>query len=103
MMTEATLQANIIRWLKYRGSYVVKTQPGAGVPVGCPDIIFFKEGFWGALEVKASEKSKFQALQELTIAKLDDWSYCKIVFPENWDEIRSELETIFDVHPVSKP
>lgn len=90
-MSEAKLQRMIIRWLRNNGFYVIKCQiPPA--PMGCPDIFAVYEGFWLALEVKASKKSHKQPLQAETVQKLNDWSYCKFVTHENWDEIRTELE-----------
>lgn len=93
-MSEASLQAKIVRYLKSKKCYVIKTTPGPGVPVGCPDIIFMKDGFWGGLEVKASKTSRFQPLQKDTIKLLNDMSYCRPVYPENWDDIKLELEAI---------
>lgn len=94
MNRESKLQKEIVRYLKSKKCYVIKTRPGSGTPVGCPDIIALLEGCWIALEVKASEKSPFQPLQEHTIEKLDDWSYAKAVFPENWLEIKAELDVM---------
>lgn len=91
-MKESQLQAEIIRFLKKKKCYVIKTSPGAGTPVGCPDIIALLEGCFIAIEVKASAKSPFQPLQKETIKKLDDWSWCKAVSVDNWGEIRTELE-----------
>lgn len=91
-LKESDFQAKIIKWLKSKGCYVVKNSANPGVPVGCPDIVFFKEGFYGFIEVKPSEKSKFQPLQKATLKKLDDWSWAKAVYPENYDEIKLELE-----------
>lgn len=88
---EKKIQSEIIKWLKQQGCYVLNIQPVVGIPTGCPDVIFLKEGFWGALELKATEKSHKQPLQAETVKKLDDWSYCKFVYPANWDEIRNEL------------
>lgn len=93
-MSEASLQGTVVKYLKAQGCYVIKTTPGPGVPVGCPDIIFFKDGFWGGLEVKASKTAPFQPLQKLTIEKLDKMSWCKAVYPENWKTIKLELEQI---------
>lgn len=91
-MKESKLQSEIIRFLKRKGFYVIKTQPGSGIPVGCPDIIALFEGCWIAIEVKADIKSSYQALQKETITKLDDWSYAKTCFPQNWPSIKQELE-----------
>lgn len=89
---EAKLQTQIIKWLKSKGAYVIKTKPGPGTPVGCPDIIFLFEGAWGALEVKASKSAKWQTGQEATLNRLGGWSpFVWKVYPENWLDIQKIL------------
>lgn len=93
MSVESRLQADIIKWLRSKGCYVIKCQvPPA--PTGCPDVFAVYEGLWLAIEVKASKKSRFQPLQKETVDKLDRWSWCKMVYPENWQEIKEELEVM---------
>lgn len=94
MSAESKLQSEITRYLKDKGCYVIKTRPGMGTPLGCPDIIFMLEGFWGAIEVKASSAASYKPLQEETIDKLADWSWAKRVDPSNWLVVRAELETM---------
>lgn len=89
---ESKTQSKLIKKLKSMGFYVIKTKPGPGVPIGCPDVIAFKEGFWCAFEVKSSKTAKFQPRQKETIEKLNNWSYAKVVYPANYDEIVAELE-----------
>ncbi len=91
-MTESSLQSTIIKYLRGKGCYVIKTRPGVGTPDGCPDIIALCGGLWFALEVKGSATAKYQPLQAETIEKLDSWSWCKRVDPSNWFEIKIELE-----------
>ncbi|HYG84597.1 MAG TPA: hypothetical protein VD907_07025 [Verrucomicrobiae bacterium] len=90
-MTERQLQSKIIKYLKGKGCYVIKTG-GVGTPDGCPDIIALCGGLWFALEVKGSARSKYQPLQKITLERLNNWSYAKVVYPENWPEIKEELE-----------
>lgn len=90
-MKESDFQYKIIQWLKAQGCYVIKNSAVAGVPVGTPDIVFFKEGFYGFIEVKRTKSSRFQPLQKEALKKLDDWSWAKAVHPENWPEIQTEL------------
>lgn len=92
MSKESDLQSKIVKYLKAKGCYVIKTRPGVGTPDGCPDIIALCGGLWIAIEVKGSEKAKYQPLQELTLEKLDGWSWAKTAYPENWPEIKAELE-----------
>lgn len=93
---EGKLQAQIIKWLKSKGAYVIKTRPGPGTPTGCPDIIFLLEGAWGAIEVKASKTAKFQPGQPQTIARLADWSpFVYVAYPEIWPALKNELTNLF--------
>lgn len=92
MSVESQLQSKIRKYLKSKKCYVLVIQPQPGIPDGCPDILFMLEGFWGAIEVKASPKSKYQPLQQVTLWMLDDWSWAKRVDPTNWDEVKKELE-----------
>lgn len=64
---------------------------GPGVPTGTSDLFFCLEGFYGFIEVKKSMKAKFQPLQKEFIDKMEDWSWAKVVYPENWLEVRAEL------------
>lgn len=94
MVRESVFQAKVIKWLKEQGCYVIKNSAVSGVPTGCPDLVFFKEGFYGFAEIKPKEKARFQPLQKETLAKLAAWSWAKAVYPENWDEIQKELVDI---------
>lgn len=91
-MSEANLQSKIVKYLRDRGCYVIKTKPGLGTPNGCPDIIALCGGLWFALEVKASPKAGYQPLQEETLEQLDGWSWAKRVDPTTWPDIKKELE-----------
>jgi Holliday junction resolvase len=94
--TESNLQATIRKHLKDKGCYVLKTRPDArgGAPTGCPDIIFMLEGFWGAIEVKATPQAPYRTLQKETLEKLDAWSFARRVDPTNWPAVREELDKI---------
>lgn len=80
------LTGKITRYLKKHGCLVIESKAGT--------LIFFKDGFWGALEVKKSKTAKFQPLQKEMVAKMDEMSWARVVYPENWEEIQKELEEI---------
>lgn len=93
---ESKIQSVIIKWIKSKGAYVIKTKPGPGVPVGCPDVVFLYEGAWGVIEVKADAKSKFQPGQTDTLNRLSEWSpFVWVVNPDNWAYVKEELEKSF--------
>ena len=72
----------------------MKLKPGGGVPAGTADIFFCKEGFYGFIECKATKNSKVQLGQEPFISKMCAWSWAKFVYPENWQEIKIELDNL---------
>jgi hypothetical protein len=93
---EAKLQSEIIRWLKSKGAYVIKTRPGAGTPVGCPDIIFLYEKVWGAIECKATHKAPYQPGQQYTLDLLGDLSeFVYTVHPDSWAYVKEMLSREF--------
>jgi Holliday junction resolvase len=93
---ESKLQSEIIKWLKGKGAYVIKTKPGPGTPVGCPDIIALYRAKWLAIEVKADITSKFQVGQRETLDHLSKGNdHVRIVYPQNWDEVREQLLSSF--------
>lgn len=94
MSAESQLQSDIVKYLRSKGCYVIKTKPGVGTPTGCPDVIFLLEGFWGVIEVKASPKAPYQSLQKETLEKLGAWSFARRVDPTTWMEVKTELEVI---------
>ena len=92
-MKESDFDKKVVNYLKGKGCFVIKLTPGvAGIPVGVADRFFCKEGFYGFAEIKKSKTAPFRPLQPEFIKKMHDWSWCKAIYPENWDEIRKELD-----------
>lgn len=89
MKKESAFEKEVVKFLKSKGCDVFKMRYA---PEGTPDRLFLKEGFWGMLEVKKSEKAPFRPLQPEKIKKFNEMSYAKAVYPENWEEIKNELE-----------
>ena len=92
MSTEAKLQSEVIKWLRSQHCFVMKCSVMPGIPAGTSDVFFCYEGFYGFIEVKKSKTAKFQPLQPEFLEKMHNWSWAKAVYPENWDEIKQELE-----------
>lgn len=93
---EKKLQHDIIEWLRANQVYVIKTTPGSGTPVGCPDIIGLYRDKYIAIEVKAAEKSKNQPLQLRTLGLLSEhnkWVFR--VWPEIWPTVKWQLQKEF--------
>lgn len=94
-MAESNFQGKVVRWLRQKGCYVLVITAHPGIPDGCPDVIALCDGGgWIGLECKKDAKAKFQPLQKATIQKLNGMYYCRAVYPENWEEIKQELDGI---------
>lgn len=92
---EARVQQKLIKFLKEQGCYVIKTKPGPGTPVGCPDVIALHEGAWFAFEVKAHSNSPWRPLQKPTLEKLANWGFAYAVYSENVDDVIKMLKRMF--------
>ena len=88
---ESDFQADLIRWLKSKGCFVIKHQAGPGVPAGTADLSFYKEGFYGFIEVKLRKNSKHQPGQDPFIKKMNEWSYARFLWPEAFEELEEDL------------
>ena len=94
-MLEKDFQNTIAKWLRAKGCVVLKYQQNATTRASVPDLLFLKDGFWGAIEVKKSKTAKFRPGQKETVAKLNEMSWAKVVWPgENWEETKKELSDI---------
>ena len=91
---EKRLQSQIRKDLKAMGCDVLVIKPQPGIPNGWEDITFFKEGFWGTIEVKDSPTAPYQPLQKERLAKHAEWSWSRRVDPTNWLETKIELEAM---------
>ena len=93
---ESKLQSEIISWLKINQVYVVKTKPGPGTPVGCPDIIGLYRSRWLVIEVKASSTAPFQPGQKQTLQRFKESNeFVYVAYPEIWPEVKAELINSF--------
>ena len=92
MPKESDFQKKVIKWLRSKGCLVLKYEANATTRVGVADVFFCKEGFYGFLECKKAKNSPVRPGQKEFIDKVDNWSYGKIIFPENWPETRKELD-----------
>lgn len=91
---ESKFQAEVVKFLKKNGCEVFKMTPGAGIPDGTEDLLFLKDGFWGFLECKTSKTAKHQPGQDKTVARHNEMSYSRFIWPEIWPEVQKELGEI---------
>lgn len=89
---EGNLKKQIIKFLKAKGCKVRVNEQNATTAAAFPDLTFYYEGFYGMIEVKKSAKARWRPGQKQAIEFWDDWSWARGVWPENWPEIKRELE-----------
>lgn len=89
---ESFFQHRLIKELysKYPGCWIEKADPS--YRQGTPDLRFYYGNFWAALEVKRSKHEKHQPNQDGYISRLDQMSFARFIFPENYDEVMEELD-----------
>ena len=94
---ESAFQAQLIRKLKkvFPDCRVLKND-GSNVPAGFPDLtVLFPDGRWAELECKRETKASKRPLQGYYVDKLNQMGYSRFIYPENEEEILSELQQTF--------
>ena len=62
---------------------------------GIPDIIVVYNDKWASFECKRSKNSKHQPNQDYYVDKMNKMSFSRFVYPENKEEVLSELQQSF--------
>lgn len=63
---------------------------------GFPDWTILYKDKWAVLETKKEKNAKRQPNQEYYVNQLNDMSFSRFVYPENKEEILSELREAFE-------
>lgn len=94
-MLENKFQSNLIKELKklFPGCIVLKND--SSYLQGIPDLSIFYEDKWATLEVKKSGTAKHQPNQDYYVDKMDKMSFSRFIFPENKDEVLTDLARLF--------
>ena len=90
-MLEREFQADTIRLIKNRlpGCLVLKND--SGYLQGVPDFSVFYGCAWAWLEFKKSSGARQQPNQDYYIAWADNYAFGAFIYPENRDEVLSDL------------
>lgn len=97
-MLESTYQARLIKKLERRfpGCMILKND--SGYKQGIPDLLVLFGDQWALLEVKASANARQQPNQEYYIGRGRELSFAAFIYPENEEEVLSELQQSFKPH-----
>lgn len=91
------LESRISYWLRFRDRELYLIEPKTSKR-SAPDLIVLGPTTWAALEFKISRDADWRPNQNHNINKLSLLSYAKFVYPENAEEVLSELENLFGVN-----
>lgn len=93
---ESKFQKDLIDEIKaaYPGCVVIKND--SGYIQGFPDWTIFYKDKWAVLEAKREKNAKKQPNQEHYVKQLDNMSFSRFIYPENKDEVLTELRKIFE-------
>ena len=81
--------------MRYPGCVIIKND--SGYIQGFPDWTILYKDKWAVLETKREKNATHQPNQDYYVTKLDSMSFSRFVYPENEDDILTELSKIFDV------
>lgn len=93
---ERDYQAKLIKKIKAMlpDCIVIKNDPN--YLQGVPDLTVFYPGGFTVLEVKRSATASHQPNQDYYIDKLHGMSYAAFIYPENEEEVLSEVQLAYD-------
>lgn len=93
---ESKFQKELIDEIKaaYPGCVCIKND--SSYIQGFPDWTILHEDKWAVLEAKRDKNAEHQPNQDYYVEKLDNMSFSRFIYPENKDQVLSELKKIFD-------
>ena len=93
---ESKFQKELMDEIKERFPGCVVLKNYSSYIQGFPDWTILYKDKWAALETKKERGAKKQPNQEYYVAKLNDMSFSRIVYPENKEEVLRDLSKTFE-------
>jgi hypothetical protein len=95
---ENEFQPSVIRELERRFPGSIVTKLDSGHIQGIPDLLILYNEKWATLECKKSEEDRKHPRpnQEYYVGKMNDMSFSRFIYPENREEVMSELQQAFE-------
>lgn len=95
-MLESKFQSNLIKEIKdrYPGCIVLKND--SSYIQGIPDLSIYYQDKYAMLEVKKNATASHQPNQDYYVEKLNEMSFSQFIFPENKDQVLSDLDRHFN-------
>ena len=94
-MLENKFQAKLIKRIKdlFPGCIVMKND--SSYIQGIPDLLVLYKNRWASLEVKKNARASRRPNQEYYVNQMNEMSYSRFIYPENKEEVLSELREKF--------
>jgi len=92
---ENKFQSDLKKEIKTMFPGCIVTKMDSGDIQGIPDLLILYEDKWATLECKKNKKSKKQPNQEYYVDTMNSMSYSNFIYPENKEEVLSELREKF--------
>ena len=92
---ESKFQAELKKELKTLFPGCIVTKLDSGDIQGIPDLLILFKDKWATLECKKSAKASHRPNQDYYVDLMDKMSFASFIYPENKDEVLSELADYF--------
>ena len=93
---ERDFQRELIKELERRFPGSIVTKLDSSHIQGIPDLLILYEDRWATVECKRDKKATRQPNQRLYVDKMNDMSFSRFIYPENREEVLSELQQAFE-------
>ena len=95
-MLESKFQSELIKELEKIFPNCIVMNTDSAYIQGIPDLIILYKDRWASLECKKEAFAKKQPNQEYYVNKMDKMSFSRFIYPENKEEVISELQRTFN-------
>ena len=95
-MKENKFQSDLKKEIKKRFPGCIVTKLDSSDIQGIPDLLVLYKNKWAALEVKNDASASKRPNQEYYVARMNEMSFSKFIFPENKEDVLNELQQAFD-------
>lgn len=99
---ESKFKKDFCNKLKKMNCTVLQYQQNATTVKGFPDTIWFYKKAYGFLEFKRSSFASFRPGQKEWIKRLSSWTFARVVYPENAEQILREIIEIVGAEDAKK-
>jgi len=95
MQRENKFQSNLKKELKEMFPGCIVTKLDSGDIQGIPDLLILYKNKWATLENKRYSKAIHRPNQDYYVDKMNKMSFSRFIYPENKDEVLSDLQNFF--------